>query len=387
MERSNKKSKVSNNGNIVIDFGLDNGSDESNAYGKDGNITELPDKVKSSKTGKKKKEKKTIISNSLSSKKEVNDSVEKKVTSENTSKKVTSENTSKKVASENNEKDEDNTNDDGEYEIITKSKQLSVKKYKYKSWDKMYASYNIDFSNLNIDYSWRKLIESEMKKDYFKSIQKFLELSLTKTEGKVKMYPYPELVFSAFNHTPLNSVKVVILGQDPYINNECHNETIVPQAMGMSFSVPNGIKIPPSLLNIFKNLEKFGHIRNRPSNGNLTFWADQGVLMLNTALTVQHGYSNSHGSKWQPFTDTVIKYLSDNRDHLVFVLWGSPSLNKLNLIDGTKHKVVVSSHPSGLSCNSKLRQYPAFVNLDHFGEINSYLKQHKKRPIIWESCD
>lgn len=267
---------------------------------------------------------------------------------------------------------------------ITSSKLLNVSKYEYVRWGEMYPSNKVCMKELYIDYSWKPLFEHEMNKKYFEALQDFLNLCLAKTDGNIKIYPYPNLMFSAFNYTPLNCVKVVILGQDPYFNNEFHNNMIIPQAMGLSFSVPVGIKIPSSLQNIFKNMEKYGHLINKPTHGNLSFWADQGVLMLNTALTVQHGFANSHGQKWQQFTDNIIKYLSDNKDRLVFVLWGSPSLKKLELIDETKHKVIISSHPSGLSCNNTLRQYPAFINYDHFGEINAYLKKNSKRPIIWE---
>lgn len=362
MERSKKSSKLSKASGIVVDFGLNNESDDVDTN------ENIPNKCKlSQKNNSDKVEKKTIISNKVP----LDDKVKKEASTEKVKKKKP---VNEKAVLEKKETNE--TND--------KVNLISVSHYEYKPWNEMYPSYVVKLNNLYVDYSWKKLIESEMEKDYFKNIYKFLELSLTKTDGKIKMYPYPELVFSAFNHTPLNSVKVVILGQDPYINNEVHNDKVIPQGMGLSFSVPNGIKIPPSLLNIFKNQEKYGHIKTKPDNGNLTFWADQGVLMLNTALTVQHGYSNSHGPKWQPFTDSIIKYLSDNKTNLVFVLWGSPSLGKLNLIDETKHKTIISSHPSGLSCNKPLRKYPAFVDFDHFGEINSYLKQHKKRPIIWD---
>ena len=131
-------------------------------------------------------------------------------------------------------------------------------------------------------------------------------------------------------------------------------------------------------------MKNYGHIEEIPKHGNLESWAKQGVLLLNTSLTVQHGYPNSHTMKWEKFTDAVIKYISDNKDKVVFVLWGSPALQKLTLIDkDKKHKIIVSSHPSGLSCHKPLRQYPAFMNYDHFGEINDYLKENKKKTIKW----
>ena len=204
------------------------------------------------------------------------------------------------------------------------------------------------------------------------------------TDGKIKIYPYPNLLFNAFILTPLSNVKVVILGQDPYHCNEIHHDKIIPQAMGLSFSVPKGMKIPSSLQNIYKNLLKYKHIEIKPNHGNLSFWAYQGCLMLNTSLTVQHSYPNSHSKYWLPFTDKIIKYISNKLNNIVFVLWGNPALNKLNLIDQNKHKIIISSHPSGLSYNKKLKNYDSFENTDHFGEINKYLKEKNKKQIIWQ---
>lgn len=260
---------------------------------------------------------------------------------------------------------------------------LSTKNYKYKTWGELLSSKEVDLSILKIHNSWKKIVEDEMDEQYFEKLEHFLSKCLKVTKGNVKIYPYPDLVFNAFITTPFNKIKVVILGQDPYHNNEEHNDKIIPQAMGLSFSVPVGIKIPSSLKNIYKNQLKFKQINYIPDHGNLTSWAKQGCIMLNTSLTVQHGHPNSHSKHWKPFTDTIIKTISNNKENIVFLLWGSPALSKLNLIDTKKHKVIISSHPSGLSCHKPLRIYKSFMDEDHFGKTNKFLIKNKKKPINW----
>ncbi len=263
---------------------------------------------------------------------------------------------------------------------------LSVTNYDYKPWNEIFTDYVVNLKDLDIDESWSDLVKSEMEKKYFAKLEKYLSHALKSTDGKVNIYPYPNLVFNAFNTTEFNSVKVVILGQDPYHNNEVHDSKLIPQAMGLSFSVPTGITVPSSLKNIYQNLLDFKHIKSKtkPTHGNLSSWAKQGCLLLNTSLTVQHGYPNSHCKFWSPFTDTIIKHISDNLENVVFVLWGAPSLQKLDLIDQKSHSVIISSHPSGLSYSKPLRSYPAFKDFDHFGKINEYLKKYDKAEINWE---
>lgn len=263
---------------------------------------------------------------------------------------------------------------------------LNIKNYTIKSWAEEYPQYNVQLNNLKIHPSWNEFLEDKTVQEYLKKVEDYLSYCLKLTEGKVKIYPYPELVFNTLNVTPLDDVKVVILGQDPYYNSFEINNQIIPQAMGLSFSVPIGIDIPPSLVNIYKNLSKFGHFLKTPKHGNLSFWAYQGCLLLNTTLTVQDKCPNGHEKKWSELTDKLIKHISDNTKNVVFVLWGAPALKKLEagLIDKTKHKVIISSHPSPLSCRSKLRQYGSFEETDHFGEINKYLQEHGKEPIIWQ---
>jgi uracil-DNA glycosylase len=260
---------------------------------------------------------------------------------------------------------------------------LSTENYEYETWGKTFPNEKVNLSTLKIHSSWKKLIKDEIDENYFDKLEKFLSKCLKVTKGDIKIYPYPDLVFNAFNTTPFNKIKVVILGQDPYHNNEEHKDEIIPQAMGLSFSIPVGIKVPSSLKNIYKNQLKFKQIKDLPDHGNLILWAKQGCLMLNTSLTVQHGHPNSHSKHWKPFTDTIIKTISDNKENVVFMLWGAPALGKLNLIDTKKHKVIISSHPSGLSCHKPLRTYKCFMDEDHFGKTNKFLIKNKKKPIEW----
>lgn len=262
---------------------------------------------------------------------------------------------------------------------------ITIENYKYKSWGEKFPNNIVTLGKIKYDKSWKEIIEKEMEKEYFIEIEKFLTKCLTLTNGTIKIYPYPDLLFNAFLQTSLTDIKVVILGQDPYHDNIEYEGKIIPQAMGLSFSVPTGMQIPSSLINIFKNLEKYKHIISyNENNGNLTPWAKQGCLLLNTSLTVQHNYANGHYKLWMQFTNTIIEYISNNIEHIVFVLWGANALDKLNLIDNKKHKIIISSHPSGLSCNKSLRKYKPFCDIDHFGKINKYLIKHNKKTIDWK---
>ena len=276
-----------------------------------------------------------------------------------------------------NDQNKDQNKDQDNLEV---NKLLNKKNYKIESWKKKYPNHDFKPMNLYVHSSWKKILHDEFKKEYFNKINSILEKCM-KIDKEI--FPYPDLVFNAFNLTPLYKVKVVVLGQDPYFRPEYEDNQLVPQAMGLSFSVPIGVAVPSSLRNIYANMLKHGHMNKLPKHGNLTHWANQGVFMINAALTVQNGCPNAHAKQWKQFTNSIVKYLSDNLDNLVFVLWGSPALGKLELIDEDKHKVVISSHPSGLSCHKPLRTYPAFNDHDHFKEINDYLKENGKKPILW----
>ena len=249
------------------------------------------------------------------------------------------------------------------------------------SWRKFYDEKK-SIRDVYYDHSWIVLFENLFTHPKFENTQRKLKDVIIK-KNITKIYPLPEYIFSAFLITPANNVKVVIIGQDPYFNGEMHNLNNVPQAMGLSFSVPKGIKIPSSLMNIYKNLEKYGHIKEIPETGNLWFWAIQGCLMLNTALTVEDGSKESHTDIWEWFTDYIIEYISKYMKDVIFVLWGSYAYTKKKLINENKHFTIISSHPSGLSANKEFKNYPAFMNCDHFGKINDILTHNNKKPIIW----
>lgn len=219
--------------------------------------------------------------------------------------------------------------------------------------------------NPKIEESWKVLLDNEFKTDSFKSLKQFL----VEEKNKYVIYPPGPKIFSAFEYTPFDKVKVVILGQDPY-----HGPG---QAHGLSFSVPEGIKPPPSLLNIFKELQTDLNIPI-PKTGNLKKWAKQGVLLLNATLTVRANSPGSHQKHgWEEYTDAVIKKLSDQKNGLVFILWGRYAQAKEALIDQRKHYVLKSAHPSPFSA------YNGFFGCKHFSKTNQLLKQQGLPEIDW----
>jgi len=218
---------------------------------------------------------------------------------------------------------------------------------------------------VKIEQSWKSALQEEFGQDYFSKLTKFV-----KDEYKTgAVYPPPAFIFRAFELTPFDSVKVVILGQDPY-----HG---AGQANGLSFAVPPEVRLPPSLQNIFKELETdIGPIENR--TGDLERWARQGVLLLNATLTVRASTPGSHQNKgWEQFSDAVIKALSDKKEHLVFILWGNYARQKGAHIDRTRHCVIESPHPSPFSAHS------GFFGSKPFSKTNKYLESHGKKPIDW----
>ncbi len=221
-------------------------------------------------------------------------------------------------------------------------------------------------SQVNIEESWKKILAEEFEQPYFAEITAFLKTELA--AGKT-IYPPGPLIFNAFNTTPFQDVKVVILGQDPYIK--------PGEAMGMSFSVPKGVSIPPSLQNIFKELHTDLSC-SIPNHGDLTEWANQGVFLLNASLTVERGKSNSHARcGWHRFTNAVIHLLSENKEGLVFMLWGNFAKEKSALIDPFKHLILEAAHPSPLAGG-------AFFGCRHFSKANDYLLSQGKPGINWQ---
>lgn len=215
--------------------------------------------------------------------------------------------------------------------------------------------------------SWQAVIGDELQKPYMETLRDFLKQE--KAAGKT-IYPPGSLIFNAFNHTPFDKVKVVIIGQDPY-----HGPN---QAHGLSFSVPKGVDLPPSLQNIFKEISADLNIP-MSRNGDLTTWADQGVLLLNATLTVEQAKAGAHQNKgWEQFTDAAIAALNQHREHLVFVLWGSYAQKKGDVIDAKRHLVLKSVHPSPLSAHR------GFFGNHQFSTINQYLVDHQQAPINWQ---
>ncbi len=216
-----------------------------------------------------------------------------------------------------------------------------------------------------IEESWKELLYEEFNSDYFTELKKFLVTE----KSKYKIYPPGNLIFNAFNLTPFEKVKVVLLGQDPY-----HGKG---QAHGLCFSVPMGISRPPSLINIFKELKSDINIP-LPKHGNLESWAKQGVLLLNATLTVRANQAGSHqGKGWEIFTDAVIKKVSETRDGIIFILWGRYAQAKESLIDTEKHYILKAAHPSPYSA------YYGFFGSKHFSKTNEILKKNGLTPINW----
>ena len=218
---------------------------------------------------------------------------------------------------------------------------------------------------IQIESSWKEKLNTSFQSESFIRLKKFL-----KSEKKNHIiYPAGNKIFSAFNLCPFDSVKIVIIGQDPY-----HGPK---QANGLCFSVSDGIKLPPSLQNIFKELKDDLDLEI-PTSGNLEHWAEQGVLMLNATLTVRARKAGSHQKKgWEEFTDNVIRILSDEKENLIFLLWGGFAQNKAQIIDNEKHYILTAAHPSPFSA------YSGFFGCRHFSKTNEILKKLNQKPIKW----
>ena len=223
----------------------------------------------------------------------------------------------------------------------------------------------INLDDVKIEPSWKEVLKDEFLSENFARIKE----NFLKAKSAGVVYPPSGLIFNAFNLTPFHDVKVVILGQDPY-----HGAN---QAMGLSFSVPSGVRVPPSLVNIYKEIDSDVGKRNS-RDGDLTSWAEQGVLLLNNVLTVEAHLARSHrGKGWEIFTRHCVEHLSKNREHLVFILWGRDAREKKSLIDGKKHLILESAHPSPLSA------YQGFFGSKPFSKTNDYLSEHGQAPIEW----
>ncbi|MCB9814126.1 uracil-DNA glycosylase [Candidatus Nomurabacteria bacterium] len=217
----------------------------------------------------------------------------------------------------------------------------------------------------NIDPTWYTILKDELNEEYFQKLTQKINLAYKNHS----VFPTRENIFNAFRLCPFDEVRVVILGQDPY--------HAPGQAHGLAFSVPDGVKIPPSLRNIYKEINADLGVKTTES-GNLEHWAKQGVLLLNTTLTVEAGQAGSHqGLGWETFTDTIIKRISYEKTHIVFLLWGASAIKKSELIDASKHLILTAPHPSPLSAHR------GFLGCRHFSQTNEYLKKHFIREIDW----
>ena len=219
---------------------------------------------------------------------------------------------------------------------------------------------------IRLDPSWKNSLEKDFTQPYMISLRQFL---LERKGSGAIIYPPGEFIFNALNSTPFDAVKVVILGQDPY-----HGPG---QAHGLCFSVQDGVAVPPSLLNIYKELEAdLGS--SRLPGGNLQHWAEQGVLLLNAVLTVERSRAGAHqGKGWEKFTDRIVRELNESRDGLVFMLWGSYAMKKGAMIDRSRHLVLTAPHPSPLSAHR------GFFGCRHFSKANAWLEQHGQSPVNW----
>ncbi|KAA8533351.1 hypothetical protein F0562_033116 [Nyssa sinensis] len=231
----------------------------------------------------------------------------------------------------------------------------------------------VKLEELLVEETWLEALPGELQKPYAKKLCTFVESEICGNgDGgcRVPIYPPPHLIFNALNSTPFDRVKVVIIGQDPY-----HGPG---QAVGLAFSVPEGVKVPSSLVNIYKELQQDLHC-SIPSHGNLERWTVQGVLLLNAVLTVRQHQANSHAKKgWEQFTDAIIETISQKKRGVVFLLWGNYAQVKSRLIDGTKHHILKAAHPSGLSANR------GFFGCRHFSRTNQILEQMGISPIDWQ---
>jgi len=220
---------------------------------------------------------------------------------------------------------------------------------------------------IRLDSSWKSRLENEFTLPYMNSLRQFL---LERKRNGAVIYPPGDLIFNAMNSTPFDAVKVVILGQDPY-----HGPG---QAHGLCFSVQDGVVVPPSLINIYKEMESDLGI-DRPASGNLQNWAEQGVLLLNAVLTVERGQAGAHqGKGWEKFTDRIVSELNENRESLVFMLWGSYAMKKGSVIDRNRHLVLTAPHPSPLSAHR------GFFGCQHFSRANAWLEEHGIVQINWD---
>jgi len=273
---------------------------------------------------------------------------------------------------------------------------LSVDKYPFNDWSTYTKNKSMNILDHLIKFGW----ESFFTEDIIRELNEINDELICKAVNNVTIFPYPKLVFSVFNMLTPDRIKVVIVGQDPYFEycNGVSGDTRIPQAMGLSFSVPDKCILPPSLMNMFKNAKKFNHIKSIApfmGNGNLSYLVLQGVFLVNTALTVTYRDKASHMEMWRDFTCQLIQYISDNLTNVVFLSWGKPAHEICLNVNPDKHCIITSSHPSPLGSSrtfsgkcykdhSKTITYPPFDETDHFGLMNKYLTTKGMVPVSLE---
>jgi uracil-DNA glycosylase len=232
-------------------------------------------------------------------------------------------------------------------------------------------------SNINLEASWKTILAPEFEKKYWRNLTNFV---LTEINEEKEIFPLPKNIFAAYNLCPFNDVKVVILGQDPYHSLSIVDGKSVPTAHGLCFSVVKGAKQPPSLKNIFKELRSEYPSFQVPDHGNLEKWAKQGILMINATLTVRAHEPMSHTKQgWEEFTDATIRKISDEKNNIIFILWGNHARAKKVIIDSSKHTILEAAHPSPFSATN------GFFGCNHFKITNKYLKKLGKSPIDWQT--
>jgi uracil-DNA glycosylase len=243
----------------------------------------------------------------------------------------------------------------------------------------------MDVKDVKIEESWKNVLQAEFDTQYFRDLRDFVR---GEHIAEKPVYPKATEIFQAFNACPFDKVKVVILGQDPYHGTATDTQGLtVEQANGLSFAVHTGIPLPPSLKNIFKELQADLKNENNllesgfmiPSHGHLFKWCEQGVFLLNSVLTVEEGRPGSHSNRgWEKFTDAVIQKINEHKEHIVFLLWGNYAKSKVALIDTKKHTVLTAPHPSPLSAHT------GFLGCKHFSKTNADLQAHNLEPINWK---
>ncbi len=269
---------------------------------------------------------------------------------------------------------------------------INTTTYNFKTWHECFPDGKVNLKSLSANFHWDDFFDIVMNKKYYENIEKILNKYLL---GTKQIVPHPELIFNSFNVLSPKKIKVVILGQDPYINTMKFDGIDIPQAMGFCFSVPFGYPCPPSLDNVYNNLVEFKHVRERPTGGCLVGWVLQGCLLINSALTTFIHSSNAHQNLWTDFTIDLMRYLNEKCTNVVFLAWGASAHRLCAYIDHTKHFVSYSSHPSPYSYantvngtrEGKTVTHPPFKTTDHFGRANNYLVSVGKKPILWDVID